>query len=218
MRKSLLSLLALFALLGLLAGCESDTVAPDEELSALDNDDVATQSGTMARAMTEVLLRIWIPQNTKTIGEYSFTWTSGPVLGTVHSEFRTAEDGDLVGHDEAAWVRVYTAEAAPLALTLFDGAIPWLLGFDITADIDQAAGTATTDGGGTLVVDEYFADFTITGVVVESGGDYPAAGEMSFINDGVTATITFDGDSLATITSGGETWTVDLADGTVVQG
>jgi len=210
-----LSLLAILAALGLLAGCESDTVAPDEQLSAPDNQDVAGQSGTMASAMTGIFLRIWDPQNAKDNGEYEFTWTTGPVVGTVYSEFRTAEGGDLVDHDEAAWVRVYTADGGPLAVTVFDGAIPWLFGFDIGADIDQAGGTATLDGGGTLVVDDHFAGFTFIGVLVESGEDYPAAGVMEFTSAGITATVTYDGDSLVTVTSGGESWIVDLGDGAV---
>lgn len=216
MIKHLLSLLSLLALVGLLTGCESDAIAPDEQLSALDNDDVAAQSGTMASAMTGVFLRIWNPQSSeKDNGEYAFTWTTGDILGTVYSEFRTAEGGDLVDHDQAAWVRVYTADGAPLTIAVFEGAIPWLFGFDVAADIDQAGGAATLDGGGTLVVDEYLAEFTFIGVVVENGEDYPAAGVMEFTNDGVTATVTYDGDNLVTVTSGGESWIVDLEDGAV---
>ncbi|MBD3221316.1 hypothetical protein GF314_08725 [bacterium] len=216
MHKHLLTLIALLALGVLLAGCESDSTAPDEDLPGLNNEDVATQSGAMASAMTEVFPRIWNPQSSgKDNGEYEFTWVTGPVIGSVYSEFRTAEGGDLVDYDQAAWGRVYTEDGAPLAITLVDGGIPWLLGFDITADIDQGGGTATANGGGSLVVGDYMAEFTIIGVVVESDGDYPAAGVIEFTNEGVTATVTFDGDNMVTVTSGGETWTVDLEDGTI---
>ena len=41
MYKHLLTLIALLALGVLLAGCESDSTSPDEDLPALDNEDVA---------------------------------------------------------------------------------------------------------------------------------------------------------------------------------
>ncbi len=71
------------------------------------------------------------------------------------------------------------------------------------------------DVGGTWFLSD-IADFTLVGVVVEDGDDYPAAGVMLFTNEGVTATVTFDGDNLVTVSSGGESWTLNLDTGEIV--
>jgi hypothetical protein len=213
MRTNRLLFLALLALGALLIGCESDSTAPDEDLPALESGDVATQSGAMATSMTRVLPRIWSPGVGKAVGEYSYTFVSGPVLGTVFSEFRTEEGGELVGYDVAGWCRVFTDE--PLAITLVEGGIPWLLDFSVTADIDQQQDQATASGGGTLTVGAYVADFTLDAVVVRDGDSYPASGSITFVNEGVTATVAFDGDATAVITVGDESWVVDLDDASV---
>ena len=134
----------------------------------------------MASAMTEVFPRIWNPQSAgKDNGEYEFTWTTGSVIGTVYSEFRTAEGGDLIDYDQAAWGRVYTEDGAPLAITLVDGGIPWLLAFDIEADIDQAGGTrrppmATASLDGRRLHGRVHDHRTWSSR--RAYGDYPAAG------------------------------------------
>lgn len=214
MRKYLLFLIALLCSSLLLTGCESDSTAPDDELPALDNQDVAGQSGAMASSMMRVLPRIWDPAAGKDNGEYEYTFTTGPVQGTVYSEFRDGEGGDLVDYDVASWALVRTED--PLQITLLDGGIPWLLGFTITADIDQAADTATATGVGTLVVGDYTASFTLDAVVVRDGDDYPASGSITFINEGITAVVTFDGDDIVTVTVGEDSWSVDLDDGSLV--
>jgi len=213
MRKYLLFLIALLCASLLLTGCESDSTAPDDELPALESEDVAGQSGAMATAMMSVLPRIWDPAAGKALGEYEYTFTSGPVMGTVYSQFRDGEGGDLVGYDVATWALVNTQD--PLAITLIEGGIAWLLGFTITADIDQAADTATATGVGTLVVGDYNASFTLDAVVVQDGDDYPASGSITFINEGITAVVTFDGDNMVTVTVGEDSWTVDLDDGSI---
>lgn len=213
MRKYLITLFALLAMGLMLTGCESDSTAPDDDLPDLTADDVATQSGAMATSMMRALPRIWDPTTNKANGEYSYTFVTGPVVGTIFSEFRDAAGGDLVDYDVAGWARVFTDE--PLAVTLVNGGIPWLLAFDITADIDQQAGSASAAGGGSLVVGDYTATFTLTAVVMQDGASYPASGTITFVNEGISATVTFDGDSTAMVTVGDDSWTVDLDDGSI---
>jgi len=215
MRKFLLFFIVLLTAGLLLTGCESDSTAPEDELPVLSDEDVATQSGAMAASMTQVFPRIWEPASGKDNGEYEYTFPGGSaVQGTVYSEFRDVEGGDLVDYDVAGWALVLTED--PLSITLLDGGIPWLLGFTITADIDQAADEATATGVGTLVVGDYNAAFTLDAVVVEDGDDYPASGSITFINEGITAVVTFDGDNLVTVTVGEDSWTVDLDDGSII--
>jgi len=213
MRKETLLIIVLLTMGLLLTGCDSDSTAPNDELPALSNQDVASQGGNMAAAMMSVLPRIWDPQTSKDNGEYSYTFGPGPVQGTVLSEFRDVEGGDLVDYDVAGWALVRTAD--PLAITLIEGGIPWMLGFTITAIIDQEADTATAAGVGNLVVGDYTANFTLDAVVVQDGDDYPASGTITYVNAGISADITFDGDNTATVTVGEDSWTLNLADGTI---
>ncbi|MEZ4389139.1 MAG: hypothetical protein R3D98_16460 [Candidatus Krumholzibacteriia bacterium] len=213
MRKELFYLIVLLGLGMMLAGCGSDSTAPDDQLPAPTAEDVATQSGAMASTMMRALPRIWDPTTTKDNGEYTYTFTSGPVLGTIMSEFRDAEGGSLVDYDVAAWCRIFTGD--PLAVTLVDGGVAWQLGFNLTADINQGADTATAAGGGSLVVGDYTATFTLAAVVVHQGDDYPASGTITFVNEGITATVTFDGDAMVTVTVGDDSWTIDLDDGSI---
>jgi hypothetical protein len=213
MRKHLFFIIALLATSLLLTGCESDSTAPDDDLPALTAEDVATQSGYLASAMVEVFPRIWNPENAKDNGEYEWTFAEAGISGTVFSQFRDGPGGDLVDYDVATWGRVFTTD--PLAITLVDPELPWLLGFDITADIDQDEDTAVAEGSGSLVVGDYTAEFTIIGVVIEDGDQYPAAGIINFETEDVLAVVTFDGDNMVTVSSGGETWTLNLDDGTI---
>jgi len=213
MRKELITLLALMALSLLLVGCESDSTAPDEELPPLEPQDVATQSGAMATSMMQALPRIWDPTTNKDVGEYQYTFAGGFVAGTVYSEFRDTEGGNLVDHGVAGWARIYTDD--PLIVTLFADGIPWLLAFDIEADINQATDQATANGGGSLTVGDYLATFTLTDVVVAQGVDYPTSGTISFTSGGITATVTFTGGGNATVTVGGDSWIIDLDDGSI---
>ncbi len=214
MRKYLLSLIVLLSLGLLLTGCESDSTAPNDDLPALSSEDVANQSGAMAAAMTQVLPRIWNPQNTKDNGEYEYTFASGPVDG--HRLLRVPRcRRRRPGGLRRGRLGPHVHHRCALNITLIDGGIPWLLGFNLTADINQATDTATAAGSGTLVVGDYSATFTLAGVVVQQGEDYPAAGIITFVNEGITAIVTFDGDDMVTVTVGDESWTIDLDDGSL---
>ena len=213
MRKELITLFVLMTLSLLLVGCESDSTAPNEDLPPLESQDVATQSGAMATSMMQALPRIWDPTTNKAIGEYQYSFFGGFVTGTVFSEFRDTEGGNLVDHGVAGWARIYTED--PLVVTLFDDGIPWLLGFDIEADIDQALDQAIANGSGSLTVGDYLATFTVSDVVVAQGSDYPTSGTISFTSGGITATVTFNGSGNAAVTVGDDSWIIDLDNGSI---
>ena len=58
-------------------------------------------------------------------------------------------------------------------------------------------GPLAVEISGELTIGNYPATFTVVGLAIESGGDWPAGGYMDFTNEGIVATVTFDGDNTA---------------------
>lgn len=207
-------LLPLLAGALLLAGCESDPVAPQDDPPALSAGDVANQAGWVATAAQMIA-----PQAVEFAGKgdkdvYTETFT-GDVNGTITLDFSAG--GAPAAWDVADYVEITTPEGAPLIISVgiegVEGTI--LLGLDLMADIDRTADPdeATVGGGGTMVSGPYAASFTFESLVVVAGG-YPASGTMTFLSGGFTATVTFDGDNTATIAiAGGPSFSVNLDTG-----
>lgn len=220
MRKSLYLTLALVAAVAMLAGCDSDSTTPNDELPALTNEDVATQTGYVTTALTENMLEIvFAPSSSKDLGEYDYTFDPATgIVGTVHSEFRTdGPTGDLTDYDSAGWCRVYTTDDLVLTVEAlvegFESDVTWTLGFNLTATI--AGNTATISGTGALGLGDFTPTFTVDEVVVLDGNDLPQSGTLTFVNSGITATVTFDGGNLVTLTIGTASWQLNVDEGTI---
>lgn len=219
-KYTLLALLALVLGLGLfLAGCESDSVAPNEELPALTNDEKAGQSAAMASAAAHVLPELvrFTPGPNK--NEYSYTiYEEGVVEGMVYFDFRLGgADGAPAAYNGADWARMNTADGMPIIFHVGIGGMVYL-DFDITASLVQATNTATLlDGsGGTFTAGQYVATFSFSNVEVTAGDNYPAGGTMTFVTGGTTLLVTFDGDDTAVIALDGvDTWVLNLDDASV---
>jgi hypothetical protein len=217
MRKLMIMLLLVMAMGWVLTGCESDSTAPDDELPAITEDDVANQSTFLAEAMLEVapLALTFTPTKADELdGRYSYTFAPGdPLDGVVQLYFE--QNGAPSGYDVADYGNAYTDDGAPITLTPVEDGVAWELNFDLDSEIDQGAGSAVVDGGGDLVIGSYVATWTVSGFAYAIGDDWPSAGLISFTNEGITAVVTFDGDETVTITIGSATWSYDFDNGTL---
>lgn len=217
MRKTI-TILMLLLLAGWLLGCSSDETAPNDPLPELTSEDVANQSGYMAVFLTEMapVALEFSGKADASDGRYSYVFgPSDDIAGTVQLYFETA--GAPSSYTGADFARAWTADDAPLELRPIPDGIAWLLAFSLESDIDQGAGTALVEGSGTLTIGNFEPVWTVEGLAVEVGGDWPAAGVMTFTNEGITATVTFDGDNTATVTVGSLTWTLNLSNGTLTE-
>ncbi|HOX26946.1 MAG TPA: hypothetical protein PLL30_14075 [Candidatus Krumholzibacteria bacterium] len=217
MRKTLTYLMLLFVSGWLAAGCESDETAPQDRLPLLESEDVAGQAGYLALAVVELAplaLEYDGGKADASDGNYAYTFAAGgPIEGTVLLHFEL--DGAPSGYDVADYAAAFTADASPLRVTIVEGGVPWLLAADLETDLDQGAGTAVAYGSGTLTVGGYEATWTLAAVAVADAGQWPASGELTFTNEGITATVTYDGDDTATVEVGDSAWVVNLNDGTL---
>lgn len=224
MRKTTTFFMLALAAAWCLGGCSSDTTAPNDPVPSLTNRQVAGQSGFFAVALVQVapVSLNYTGSKIAAEGEYEFMFAEGdPVQGTVNLQFRLGgADGDLVEFGAADWARAYTAAGSPLAVTVVEGTEPWLLPFNLVSEIDRTPNpdTATVSGEGTLVMGSYSAAWTLEGFVVAAGeSSMPAAGTLTFTTQGKTATVTFDGDHLATVTIGDATYTLNLNNGELTE-
>jgi hypothetical protein len=224
MRKNLILIMMLTASIWLFSGCSSDSTSPNDSLPDLDKSDVAAQSGFLAVAMVDVAPIGLTYSGSKADaddGNYTYTFAAGdPVQGTVNLHFRVGgADGEPTSYDLADWATATTPTEQPLTVDLVEGGVPWLLSFQLVSDLDRDAGSATVDGGGLLVVGNYTANWTVSGLVVHDAADdnWPASGTLTFTNEGITAVVTFDGDHLVTVTVDDETYTLDLNTGELTE-
>ncbi len=221
MRKNLFPILMLAALSWSLSGCSSDSTAPDEGGPPLQNRDVASQAGYLAVAMVKVAPVGLTYESGKDVGEYEYEFTGGDLEGVVYLQFRTGgPTGTLTPYQTANWARASTV-APHLTLDLVPQGIPWQLSLDLAGDLDRATDTATISGSGTLVIGDFQASWTATDLIVRRQGDnnWLSSGTLTFVNQDFTAVVTYSGSSAgnatATVTVGGQTWTINLGNGTL---
>ncbi len=217
-RDRLVLMLPMLLLGGLLmlAGCSDDPVAPQDEIPDLTADDVAHQAGFVAAA-AGVVGPLVIDFDGKTDKDsYSHTFDSD-VTGTVHMDyFLGGAAGTPVPWNEADYAHLYTADGEWLTVALGVGGTVTLT-FDIGADLDRDADTATINGGGTFATGPHSATFTFNDLVVAKGSSYPSSGSLTFTGGGHTATVTFDGSSFAHLSvAGGDDYSVNLQTGEVL--
>jgi len=223
MRNTLKIVMLLGVMAWLVGGCSSESTAPNDDLPQLTEGDVATQSGFMAMAVVQISpVAFCCEPDGKadaSDGNYLFSFTPGDaVQGDVLLHFRVGgENGTPSGYDVADWGRAWTADEAPLTIEVVDGGALLEADFVLTSTLDRDAGTAVTNGSGTLTLVDYVADWTLEAITLEEDGDYPTSGTLTFTNEGITGTVTFDGDNTASLTVGEMTWSVELNDGSLTE-
>jgi hypothetical protein len=215
-----LTTLAALALLGLAAGCESDSVAPQDALPPISAEDAAFQSGLIAAAITRIGPEIMAPTlPAKQVVDITWTGQHG-LTGTVHIDYRNGPDGDPAAGTAATWARLFTDAGAPVITTVPDLGGQTMFDLDVTATLDQLADQATilSGSGGTMTSGENVVTFALAGIVVGSGG-YPQQGGMTITAGGHTAEVMFNGTNIVTmIVDSSATYFIDLDTGEVTSG
>lgn len=220
-KKTLMKGLVLMAALtacGLLAGgCDSDSVAPQDEIPALTQDGAATQAALVATVLASAAPEIvrFDPGSAKEAYSYNFVGVEG-VTGMVNLEYWTGGiDGTPAAFDVGDHARLWTPDLLGVVLVTEAGGSVSVT-FDIHAQVVQATDTATIMVGsdGTFTSGDYVTNFNIVNLVV-TDSDYPTSGSIEVTAGGFDMTVAFDGDHTALLSIDGEgTWIVDLDDGT----
>lgn len=191
----------------LLVGCESDSVAPQDEIPALTEGDVAQQAGVVAVALAKVspeIVAFRPAKAAKELGIYPYDFSGQPqVTGNVTLEFFTGgPTGTHVAYDAADFGLLYTDPGEMLRVDI-DVTEEVTLGFDLGLSVegylDRDAGSAVVSGAGTFVSGLHPGSFQFTGMGVSENGLYPTAGTMTFFSAGWTMTVIFDGDATADV-------------------
>ena len=213
------AILAALALLGVLAGCESDAVAPQDELPTVTARGAATQAGIVAAAVTEAGQKL-----VQTIGidkdvvEEPITGQGG-VVGSVFLDFRTGPDGAPATPAAATWARLYTEAGSPLTYTNPVGGSVTTFALDLMADLDRPGDTAKVlqGSGGVMTSVDNVVEFAMTGVIEGSVG-YPADGTLDVTSADHFAQVTFNGTNEATMmVDHARTFIVNLDTGLVTE-
>ena len=212
--------LPMLALLGLLAGCSSDPVAPQDTLPPATAEDAAFQAGMVAYAVTAVGPEIMQAANpAKEVRNIVFDGDRG-LTGAVHLDYRMGPDGVPAVAGEATWVRLFTASGTPVVYTVPELGGQTAFDLDVMATLDHQADQATIlqGSGGTMTSGDTVVTFTMLGIVVGSAG-YPQAGGLTVTSGTHSAEVMFNGSNVVTMTvDSSATYFIDLDTGEVTTG
>jgi len=198
----------------MLAGCESDPVAPQDELPPLTEQEAAQQAAIVAVGLAKVgpeLLKFsGLKASPLELGVYPYEFPSGgDITGSIILEyFDGGPEGDHSHWNDADYGLLYSPEGEVVNLALdleFGFEVNVDLTFDLAGIIDRAADTATVTGSGTYASGDETAGFTIpeTDPVVLSGlSTYPSGGMLMFNIDGIDLLVIYDGDHTAGVAIG----------------
>jgi hypothetical protein len=195
--------LAGLALLALLAGCESDPVAPQDELPDLTSEERANQSVVIAVATAEAATRVLAPGTpipSKSLRTYAVTGEGfgGSVLINYLSAEGVPDPMNEVTPETAGWAHLFTLEGVPVTYTTpLGGTTEFHL--DFTAVLEQGPPReALINGEGTMISGDYTVEFSVEDLEIEEGEDYPL-GSIAVTSMGHSVAIGFDGDHTATV-------------------
>lgn len=219
---------ALILLMGmglLIAGCESDAVAPNDTLPALTEGEVAQQAGLVAAGLAQVGPQILTYNGGKAgpavLGVYPYDFTNEDnITGEIVLEYFDGGPGGVHSTwDDADYGLLYTPEGknVTVALDLGGGVEPiFSVTFDLYGPIDQTADTATVSGSGTFTSQAFVRDFTLADVVLTEVSSYPSGGTLAYTSGSIDLTVTYDGTRFVTAEiNGGGAFVVDLDTGLV---
>jgi hypothetical protein len=213
--------LILILVLGLVlvAGCESDSVSPNDEVPALTEENAAYQAAMVAMALGELGPQMVNFSPAKNVYTYDFEGYEY-VDGEVEMDFRlVGPEGAPATPSQADWVGLQTLGENGLTLTYegFEGSAMFLTA-NLQATLDHDADTATViaPSGGTLVAGEYPGTYDIDGVVVGSSG-HPTAGTITFTGGEHTIEVEFNGTAIVPVSVNDVvTWELNLDNGELV--
>lgn len=221
------SLILLLGLVLLLGGCESDAVAPQEELPAPTEREATQQAALVAAGIAKSSPLILAYDGNKDLGIYPYTFPpGGDVTGSVVLEyFNGGAEGDPSHWDDADYGRMYSVddpetedvEGVSIALELPGGLEPvFAVTFLLRGPIDRAADTAELFGAGTLGMGGSPTGWTIPEthpVLISSLSNWPTGGLVNFVVGSIILNVEYDGDHTANVYVGDAedpTYTIDL--------
>jgi hypothetical protein len=216
-------LLSFAGALLMVAGCSSDSTAPNDDLPPVSQEEAATQAGVLSSLMTQFMGEYYDFLSSKDIYTHSFGFVPmDDVRGTFTLDFQC--DGSPCSKDDedANYVHIYTDadEAQKVKAYLPGEAMPLAtLTFDLEVDpYDNTPGSqnGTINGSGSLAAGEYSSSFVVEDVIM-STADYPPSGSVTYTAGAYEVRVEFDGTSLADLYIGGELYCqVDLDTGDLV--
>jgi hypothetical protein len=198
-----------------LVGCESESVAPNDNLPAISPESAAQIAGYVAFYLNEAYGVYQDAFSKAESGEQSFS--AGGVSGGYTLEFRC--DGSPCESGDADFLRGYTAAGQQIEVraNLSDDLPLVVCTFDAQADdFDGTVGSesGTVFGHGALVAGEYESSFTVEGVFL-SLAEYPPGGSLTYLAGDNAVEVTFNGTRYANLVVGETHYLVDLDDGSV---
>ena len=206
-----------------IAGCDSDPTAPQENPPPLTVDAAATQAAALAKAGVDIMNELLDRSDKELINE---VFSVGNVNGKVTMEFFCGgAEGEPCAQDLADAIHTWT----DLTTDPPDSAVIWedfgdgpqeIARITVDAVVDpfdnDPPESGTVTGSGVLTAGVYVSTFTIDGVIYHVG-DYPASGAMTYTSPPHDVLITFDGTRCATLVIGEVTYLVDLDTGELVE-
>lgn len=209
----------------LVGGCESESVAPHDELPQLTEREATQQAALVAVGISKVgpeLLNFnGLKAFEKELGVYTRTFPEGgDITGSIILEYFDGGPSGLHSlWEDADYGLFYTPEGERVTIEVEIpdvGTSVFALDFDLHGDIDQEADTATVSGSGNLTTGDYNPSFTITNVVLTELSSYPEGGTFEFVAGTITVMVEYDGDVTASVWINGViTYVIDLDTGIV---
>ncbi len=202
------------AALVILAGCDSDPVAPHDQLQ-LTPEEAAGQAGYLAWALVRMGPEfLQDPAGGAVIGrrDPDTLVFSGAITGACDIGFEDA-DGSPTTWNLATRAWLVTQPDAPLEFTPIAGSDAVVrVTLDLEAAIARPANVATISGSGTLGSGSLTTAFVLAIMEVPLSG-WPTGGTLSASVAGHAIVVTFDGDQLVNATVDGRLFRVDLLTG-----
>jgi hypothetical protein len=221
------SLILLLGLILLVGGCESDAVAPQDELPQPTEEEAVQQAALVAAGIAKSSPLLLEYNGKKDLGMYPYTFPpGGDISGSVVLEyFDGGSDGEPSHWNDADYGRMYSVddpetddlEGVSVSLELPGGLEPLFeVIFILEGPIDRAADTAELFGAGSLSMGGSPVGWTIpeTAPAVISGlSNYPTGGLVNFVIGSFELNVQYDGDHTAYVYVGDAeepTYEIDL--------
>ncbi|MEN8005897.1 MAG: hypothetical protein ABFS42_02735 [Candidatus Krumholzibacteriota bacterium] len=195
----------------MLAGCESDAVAPQDELPQLTEQEAAQQAAIVAVGLAQVgpeLLKFsGLKYDPEGLGVYPYEFPpGGDITGSIMLEYFDGGPGGIHSHwDDADYGLLYSAAGEVLTAALDIGiGVDVIVGmtFYLAGPINRTTDTATVTGSGTFTIHDVTDGFTISEldpVVLSGVSTYPSGGMLLFNIDGIELVVLYDGDDTAAV-------------------
>jgi hypothetical protein len=205
--------------LGMFAGCDSDSTTPQDQVPPLSEDNAVFAAGHIASYIANAY-GVFQDAVKSAPDKSTETFATGGISGTYTLNFRAADGTTEVPSGSAGWVRAFTSEGqqievrddpadeVPLAICTFDAiAFPY--------DPTPGDESGTVNGGGTLHAGLYTTEFTVEDLELNIS-QYPPSGALTYTAGEHSVTVVFNGTRYAALTVGENHYTVDLDTGAVV--